>query len=172
MDKKDLTKEQLQNKIKEQSVLLIIMLTVVGFCMLAYSCVALYTALRAVPSGNMDPMFSYGFSNMIEKVFSGMFNAAVLFLTAGLFRKMKDSGTPFMDVIIKRLYLISGLMISNAVLSPVLAIAVTVIMKGSVQHRVLFSGMSFGVVLSVVVLVLARIFRYGTMLQQESDETL
>ena len=172
MTKPQFTKEQLQDKMKEQSWVLIIILTVVGLCMIAYSGIALYSALTMNNADAMGPVESYGFSSMFERVFNGLFNAAVLFVAADIFRKIKSSGTPFMQNVIKHLYIISALLMTSAILSPVLAIAVTVVAKGSVQHRILFSGMSFGVVLSLVVLSLARIFRYGTMLQQESDETL
>ena len=180
------------NKIKEQSVFLIILLSVMGVIMLLYSGAAMLGAreLKTHPSqgssvtafadsadevasaDSLSPTSLMSITVMYEKFFNGLFCAAVLFTAVSLFVVIKKKGTPFLDGVIKRLYIISGTIMAGALLSPVFAIALTYFTVGRVSSRINFAGFASSLVLSLVVLSLVRIFRYGTLLQQESDETL
>ncbi|MBQ5310427.1 MAG: DUF2975 domain-containing protein [Oscillospiraceae bacterium] len=189
-----LTREQAGTKIKDQSTVLIIFLSLFGVFMLLYSAAAMYAAaqLRSQindPDAQITTTFVQGIDGetvteshtntqyasltvLYEKFFSGIFGAAVLFAAVSLFVMIRKTGTPFTESVIKRMYIISALLLSGTVLSPVLAIAVTVLSQGRAYAKVMFSDMGLGIVLAIVVMALIRIFRYGTVLQQESDETL
>ena len=188
-----LTKEQTGIKIQNQSTFLMIFLSVMGVIMLLYSATAMYAAVdmkaKTDPDAQITTTFvqnigtetsteshtyalSASLTNMYEKFFSGIFSSAVLFAAVSLFAVIKKTGTPFTRRVIIRLYLISGLLLAGALMSPVLAIILCHLTEGVVYAKIVFSSMGFGVVLAVVVFALIRIFSYGTVLQQESDETL
>lgn len=162
------------DKIKEQSFVLIILLSFMGVIMLLYSGAAILGAINirsAVSAASSEPKL-INITIMYEKFFSGLFSAAVMFTAVSLFVVIKKTGTPFLDAVIKRLYIISGTILAGGLLSPVFAIALTFFTEERVSTRIDFTGFVSSVVLSLVVLSLVRIFRYGTLLQQESDETL
>ncbi len=158
------------DKIKEQSLVLIILLSFMGVIMLLYSGAAIMGVMQL--KANVTPANITGITIMYEKFFSGLFSAAVMFTAVSLFVVIKKTGTPFLDAVIKRLYIISGTILAGGLLSPVFAIALTFFTEERVSTRIDFTGFVSSVVLSLVVLSLVRIFRYGTLLQQESDETL
>lgn len=171
MEKSKFTKEQIQEKVKGGSGWLSVVLALMGCFMIALSVATLMGALKLHGQpGNTEAHI--GLSSLLARSFNGLFYAAVLFTLTVLFRNIKNTGTPFTDTVIKKLYIISGLMFASSVLSPVFAIIAAHLMEGNANYRVIFSDMGFGVVLALIMLALAWIFRYGTMLQQESDETL
>ena len=88
----------------------------------------------------------------------------------GLCKAFRDCDTPFEESVIKRMQRLAICLIPWTLVSSVGDSIINSMMSGGVNWT--FS-IDFGIVLVVViVLILVYIFKYGAVLQQESDETL
>ena len=89
-----------------------------------------------------------------------------------MFRRISKCGTPFSEYNVKSLRVIALITIAKTIVTP----AVVVITLSILSGRLMVEGFTFDMTASLVVggllMVLANIFNYGYMLQQESDETL
>ena len=94
----------------------------------------------------------------------------VLFFVEKLCKVFRDCETPFSEEVVKLLEKIAIAIIPMCCLSPMTESLSDSIMTGTV-NIVLGVDMMM-VVLVVLIFMLAAIFKYGTMLQVESDETL
>ena len=94
----------------------------------------------------------------------------VVFFVEKLCKVFRECETPFTDEVVKIMEKIAVAIIPMACLSPITESISDSIMTGTV-HIVLGVDLMM-VVLVVLIFMLAAIFKYGTMLQIESDETL
>ena len=93
-----------------------------------------------------------------------------LFFISALCKAFRDCQSPFEDNVIKKMQNFAIALIPWAVVSTVVNSVSNSLLNNKLS--IMFS-VDFGVVLIVlVVLVLVYIFKYGAVLQQESDETL
>ncbi len=93
-----------------------------------------------------------------------------LFFISALCKAFRDCQSPFEDNVIKKMQSLAIALIPWAILSTLVSTVANSLLNNKLS--IMFS-VDFGVVLIVlVVLVLVYIFKYGAVLQQESDETL
>lgn len=94
----------------------------------------------------------------------------VLFFAASLCKAFRDCETPFEDVVIKKMQNLAFSLIPWVFVSSIVE-SVTESIKFNMISITL--GIDLGVVLIIlIVFALVYIFKYGAVLQQESDETL
>ena len=123
-------------------------------------------------------MLIYGIAKIIDSTdivstattVTNCFSMAVIFLAAMLmFRKISVSGKPFSAESVKLLRVIALVFMIGAVLSS----AVTAVALAVTNAEEISVSLDAGAIfLGALLLILAQIFKYGTILQQESDETL
>lgn len=85
-----------------------------------------------------------------------------------MFSKIGFSGKPFSDVIVKYLRVIGTVFILDSFVPSV----ITAIILAAADNEVKFQLNAVMLFLGAVINILAQIFKYGTLLQQESDETI
>lgn len=102
-------------------------------------------------------------------IFTCIFIAWLLWIASLIFKDLSTGFTPFSEIEINRLRKIAGLLLIYALAPQILY---------SVLHTILIPGYSFtfGLNMSfffaIIFYCLTEIFRYGALLQKESDETL
>ena len=94
----------------------------------------------------------------------------VVYFVEKLCKVFRDCETPFTDEVVKLLEKIAVAIIPMACLSPITESIADSIMTGTVN--IVLGVDLMMVVLVVLIFMLASIFKYGAMLQIESDETL
>lgn len=94
---------------------------------------------------------------------------ALLAVAAVMFAGIAKSGTPFSVSSVKLLRVIAVILMLSAAVGPCAEAIALMVMGETVTAFSLNSGVLF---LGVILLLLVQIFSYGTLLQQESDETL
>lgn len=94
--------------------------------------------------------------------------AAVAVTAMLMFSKIGFSGKPFSDVIVKYLRVIGTVFILDSFVPSAITAIVLTATDNDVKFR-LNAGVIF---LGAIINILAQIFKYGTHLQQESDETI
>ena len=93
-----------------------------------------------------------------------------LFFIGGLCKAFRDCASPFEENVIKKMQNLAIALIPWTVISTLTDSILTSLTTNSMQWSV---SLDMGVILVVlVVLILVYIFKYGAVLQQESDETL
>ena len=118
--------------------------------------------------------YSLKLSQLTSVIFLGAFNCAVMWivlhLVSGLCKQFKECETPFTEEIAQALKKIAIALIPMAFITNLTTSVTNSIMSGNVNIVI---GVEMTTVLMVLlVFMLSAIFSYGTMLQQESDETL
>lgn len=94
----------------------------------------------------------------------------LLVFVGGLCKAFRDCTSPFEENVIKKMQRLAIALIPWTIISSLTDSIQTSVMSGAMQWSL---SIDLGVVLVVlVVLVLVYIFKYGAVLQQESDETL
>lgn len=183
---KNMNKSQTIASIRKNSKIIYGVLTGL-FALAVLSVIALMVAAVAIPYGKeMTDVYTADFSitfnsnsphligNAVAFCIGGfvatLINAAIVYNIALLFNAISKNGIPFTENTCYRIRIISILCLVNVFL-PGLAVAIADIVFGTSEH---FSfRFDFGAVAVFFILtVVGRIVSYGTMLQQESDETL
>lgn len=96
--------------------------------------------------------------------------AVTFFFIGALCKAFRDCTTPFEENVIKKMQNLAIALVPWTILSSIVKSTLESFMQGIVRINV---SVDLGVVLVVlIVLVLVYIFKYGAVLQQESDETL
>lgn len=123
-------------------------------------------------------MLIYGIAKIIDSTdivstattATNCFSMAAVFIAAMLmFRKISVSDKPFSAECVKLLRVIALIFMISAVLSP----AVTAVALAVTDAEEISISLDAGTIcLGALLFILAQIFKYGTILQQESDETL
>lgn len=170
-----MTKEEKLNKIKSVSQSQVYTMLFSGITMLLYSGWSIYEMIglyNREHSGGFAPTENANFCIHSSRFFAGFFYAAVLFIASTVFREIMKSGTPFTETIVKKFYIMAGLLVTGAGISPVLGMGLTYLVDGKMCGRYDCATVYPIVVLGAALIALAKIFSYGTDLQQESDETL
>lgn len=170
-----MTKEEKLNKIKSVSQSQVYTMLFSGITMLLYSGWSIYEMIGLYNrdhSGGFSAADNAGFCLDSSRLFAGFFYAAALFIASSVFKGIMTSGTPFTEKIVKKFYVIAGLLITGAGISPVLGMGLTYLVDGKVNGRYDSASVYPIVVLGVAMAALGKIFSYGADLQQESDETL
>ena len=107
---------------------------------------------------------------MVAVVLSLAMGLVVTIFAGRLCRAFRDCETPFEERIIKRIKHLGFAMIPMAILPSITDSFVNSVMIGKVKMSV---SVDVAVILAIlIVFVIAYVFKYGAMLQQESDETL
>lgn len=118
--------------------------------------------------------YSLKLSQFANAIFLGALNCAVMWvvlhLVSGLCKQFKECETPFTEEIAKGLKKIAIALIPMAFITNLTTSVTNSMMSGKVNIVI---GVDVTTILMVLlVFMLSAIFSYGTMLQQESDETL
>lgn len=118
--------------------------------------------------------YTLRFNQLTSVVFLAAVNCAamwvVMHFVAKLCKLFKECETPFTEEVVQMLKKVAIALIPMAFLSNLTTSVTDSIMSGSVNIVI---GVDMTTILLVLlVFMLATIFSYGTMLQQESDETL
>lgn len=93
-----------------------------------------------------------------------------LYFVGALCKAFRDCTTPFEENVIKKMQNLAIALVPWTILSSIVSSTLESFMQGMVRISV---SVDLGVILVVlIVLVLVYIFKYGAVLQQESDETL
>ncbi len=107
---------------------------------------------------------------MVAAILALAMGLVVTIFAGRLCRAFRDCETPFEERIIKRIKQLGFAMIPLAILPSVTDSFVNSVMIGKFN---LSMSLDLAVVLAIVIVfVIAYVFKYGAMLQQESDETL
>jgi len=118
--------------------------------------------------------YTLRFNQLISVVFLAAVNCVVMWVVmhfvAKLCKLFKECETPFTEEVVQMLKKVAIALIPMAFLSNLTTSVTDSIMSGSVNIVI---GVDMTTILLVLLIfMLAAIFSYGTMLQQESDETL
>lgn len=119
-----------------------------------------------------NPVDVFHPSKILLVVFAQILTFATTFITLTFVKKLckefKVCETPFAENVIKRMKQVAYSLIPWCVTYPLSATAAEFMTSGALKF-----SLDLGLILAVlVILALAHIFKYGAMLQQESDETL
>jgi len=118
--------------------------------------------------------YTLKFNQLTSVVFLAAVNCVamwvVMHFVAKLCKLFKECETPFTEEIVQMLKKVAIALIPMAFMSNLTTSVTNSIMSGNV-HIVIGVDMTT-VLLVLIIFMLAAIFSYGTMLQQESDETL
>lgn len=131
---------------------------------------ALFTAI-GIMANILDTVFcqeSLRTANCIGNTAESVLLCAVSIISMLLFAKISKDGTPFSPKIVMLLRAAGFVMMLYSFIPPA-ARGIALSVLGEVPE---FSGNMPAVFFGAILMILAQIFNYGTMLQQESDETL
>lgn len=121
-------------------------------------------AIENCKAGYLVTAFAYQFPRLLLLF-------CYLYWARGIVNSICDGGTPFIEENVRRLRWIGVCWVSSwFVLTPFLSVMLALLVTGSFT----LSGLPDvgNLLIGLLVLVLAQIFRYGCSLQQLSDETL
>lgn len=85
-----------------------------------------------------------------------------------LFKKMGFGGTPFSAAVVKHLSVVSVIFILDGIIPP----AAKMIYLFFAAETVQFNSNRAALYIGIIMFFLTNIFRYGTMLQHEADDTV
>lgn len=113
-------------------------------------------------------------SNLSALLIKSFIFAGIMFTAAKFFKQTRLNGTPFFDKCADKLNAIAVMLISASVLPNLAAFAVMSLRRsfdlGCTFERDFVDGDI--ALVGVVIFFLAQVFRYGCILQKQSDETL
>lgn len=112
------------------------------------------------------------FAGYIKTAAEGIIMIFIAYNCAAIFSRIVESGTPFNFSNVKSLRIIAlCIMAKNIVSGFAYGLAVS-IRSGEFNFDAFSFDTTSTLIIGALVMVLAQIFSYGTMLQQESDETV
>lgn len=131
---------------------------------------ALFTVIGIV-ANILDTVFSEGTlhkANSIGNTAESLLLCIVSIISMLLFAKISKDGTPFSAEIVTLLRTAGFVMMLYSFIPP----AARGIALSALGETPEFSGNTPAVFFGAILMILAQIFNYGTMLQQEADETV
>ena len=175
----------IQEKIKKESKAAFVVAVVIGYFSIALFGFMLFLVIAtAISPGEFHPSpdtaLEEAFSSAAPFLFNGVFVSVVSFFASRIFYESQKNYTPFSRKNTRRLNAIShtmGIMAIALFLYDILGVNISFgggeelfsfSMSWSFASAFAFSYLIIGVLFGL----LARIFEYGRLLQQESDETL
>jgi hypothetical protein len=165
----ELTK--VQDKIKKESRTAFVIAMVAGYFSIVFFGFWLFLVIAtAISPGEFHPSPETALEEIITRAapffFNGVFASAASFMASRIFYEIQSSHTPFSCKNTKRLKAIS---LSLSIMGIALVVY-DIFVNNGVGFATAFA-ISY-VIISITFGLLARIFEYGHLLQQESDETL
>lgn len=110
---------------------------------------------------------------MATQVLYTGFMSAILFITGLIFKDISRECTPFSINHVKKLKLISKLIIALNILIPIVRVVYYLLFALNTNQNVTITDVNVGnIVFAAILYCLALIFEYGVELQQQADETL
>jgi hypothetical protein len=171
---KVLTKTEIQAKIKKESDLALGISVGIGAITSGMGVMLLILVISAgISPGVNHPAPETAFEDALTQYGTAMLNClfiGVVGIFAGkFFNELGRNYTPFSQKNIKCLKAISGVMSGMSSVALLSGIALTIFLDSSplfYEHAILYG------LVGILFAAIARIFDYGVLLQQESDETL
>ena len=122
----------------------------------------------------IDKQGSYFYTILLNTIITAVV-LAVLFIASGMLKSLKSGYTPFTKVNVKRLKVISILLIAIEPIQMIFGGIFNALRPLTASGEKIVSVTSMGgmvIVLGLIVFCIALVFEYGIELQTQSDETL
>ena len=113
---------------------------------------------------------SHVLATCVTAAAGAIFGLTVLYYVKRLFGNIRKNNTPFTDENVRCLEIIAVLVIIGAIAIPAVSAAAAHIFESGAHQVEEFH--LFSMLVGFIVYFLSLVFKYGTVLQKESDETL
>jgi len=163
---KKLTKAEIQEKIKVSGMAAFIVTLIIGGVLALLAVMAIVNGVVRLEKADWQTEFVI---RTALSVFNYGFSSVVALLTAGLLYEIQKSYTPFAKKVGKYL---AGISFLFSIMGLAVLVCGMIIDKIAPSFDTISEFVFPIVIAGIVFAVLARVFEYGRLLQQESDETL
>jgi hypothetical protein len=163
-----MSQSEIQAKIKKESMAMCLALLVLGVLFVVLTALTAVSSVHSLITTGNDLFYP----ETAAYLYNVTFIAVLTLFAAKLFWNLKKSRTPFTIEITLGIRNIAVVMWAMMVIQMVLDILIRTLKLDTENPGTNFLITLLCVIISVIFYMLSRVFEYGRLLQQESDETL